>query len=148
MIKNIIGEISVLFSYPKYLVVLAVRLVLAYGFLQPTLMKLQNMTQTAEWFASLHIPFPTLLAYLVTMFEAMGVAFLILGLFTRYISITLVFVMMGAIFFVHLPNGFSVANNGFEIPLYYMLFLSILASGGGGKYALDYLFFGKGVEDE
>jgi len=146
--KNIIGEISVLFSYPKYLVVLAVRWVLAYGFIQPTLMKLQNMDETAEWFALLHIPFSTVMTYIVTVFEAMGVAFLILGLFTRYIATALAFVMIGAIFFVHLPNGFSVAHNGFEIPLYYLLFLLFLASYGGGKYALDYLFFCKGVEDE
>jgi len=49
--------------------------------------------------------------------------------------------MLGAIFFVHLPNGFSAANSGFEIPLYYLIFLMIFASFGGGKYSLDRVFF-------
>jgi len=36
-----------------------------------------------------------------------------------------------------------VANNGFEIPLYYLLFLAIFATFGAGKFSLDYLLFGK-----
>ena len=49
--------------------------------------------------------------------------------------------MAGAIFFVHWQHGFSVANNGFEIPLYYLIFLLILATHGAGKYSLDHLLF-------
>jgi putative oxidoreductase len=55
----------------------------------------------------------------------------------------LMVVMFVATLTVHLSNGFSVANNGFEIPLYYFLFLSILASHGAGKFSLDFLIFGK-----
>jgi len=49
--------------------------------------------------------------------------------------------MLGAILFVHLQHGFSSANNGFEIPLYYFIFLMIFASYGAGKYSLDHLLF-------
>jgi len=142
--KNIFGEVSVLFSYPKHLIILAARLLLAYGFAKPALLKLKDMQATSEWFASLHIPLPGLTTYLVTSFEVMGIVLLILGLFTRYISVLLIFVMIGAISFVHESNGFSVANNGIEIPLYYMLFLSIFATFGAGKYALDNLIFKDG----
>lgn len=147
MMKNILGEVSVLFSYPRHLFILAARLVLAYGFVKPALLKLNDMHVTAEWFATLSIPLPTLMAYLVTGLETIGIVLLVLGLFTRPISILLSFVMMGAIYFVHESNGFSVAENGIEIPLYYMLFLFIFASFGAGKYALDHLLFkGKGHE--
>ena len=95
------------------------------------------MQATSEWFASLSIPFPVFTAYLVTGLETIGIVLLILGLFTRFTSILLSFVMMGAIFYVHGSHGFSVADNGVEIPLYYMLFLFIFASFGPGKYALD-----------
>jgi putative oxidoreductase len=47
--------------------------------------------------------------------------------------------MLGAILFVHLQHGFSSANNGIEIPLYYFIFLMIFASYGAGKYSLDHL---------
>ena len=139
--KNTLGEISVLFSYPRHLFILAARLLLAYGFVKPALLKLNDMNATAEWFASLSIPLPTFTAYLVTGIETIAIVLLVLGLFTRSISILLSFVMMGAILFVHESHGFSVADNGIEIPLYYMLFLFIFASFGAGKISLDNLLF-------
>ena len=144
MFKNLFGEISVLFSYPKHLFILVARLMIAYGFAKPALLKLNDMTATSEWFASIHIPLPTLSAYLVSGIETIGIVLLILGLFTRQISILLTFVMIGAIVFVHEAHGFSVANNGIEIPLYYMMFLFIFASFGAGKYSLDSLLFKDG----
>jgi len=144
MFKNLFGEISVLFSYPKHLIVLLSRFVVAYGFAKPALMKLSDMTVTASWFASISIPFPTFFAYFVSGIETVGIIGLVFGLFTRYVSIFLALVMIGAIFFVHIPNGFSVVNDGIEIPLYYMIFLSLFASFGAGKYSLDNLIFKDG----
>jgi len=139
--KDFCGEVHVLFSYPKNIIILISRLVLAYGFAQPALMKLSDMTATTQWFEALSIPFPTFTAYFVSGLETIGIIGLILGLFTRPLSILLSFVMMGAIIFVHAPHGFSVADNGIEIPLYYMIFLFIFASFGGGKYSLDHILF-------
>ncbi len=144
MFKNLFGEISVLFSYPKHLFILTSRLVIAYGFAKPALMKLSDMAATAQWFESISIPFPTFTAYLVSGIETTGIILLILGLFTRPISMLLSFVMIGAMVFVHSAHGFSVADNGLEIPLYYMLFLFIFTSFGGGKYSLDNLLFKDG----
>ncbi len=141
MIKNTLGEVSVLFAYPRHLFMLAARLLLAYGFVKPALLKLNDMNATAQWFASLSIPLPTFTAYLVTGIETIAIVLLVLGLFTRPISILLSFVMMGAILFVHESHGFSVSDNGIEIPLYYMLFLFIFASFGAGKISLDNLLF-------
>lgn len=73
----------------------------------------------------------------------MGVVLLTLGLFTRLISLPLIVVMVVAILTVHLGHGFSAGDNGFEIPLYYMLFLAIFASFGAGKFSLDHLLFGE-----
>jgi putative oxidoreductase len=139
--KNFCAEVHVLFSYPKHIIILIARLVLAYGFAKPALMKINDMSATASWFDSISIPFPTFTAYVVSGVEIIGIIGLVLGLFTRSISILLSFVMMGAIVFVHAPHGFSVADNGIEIPLYYMLFLFIFASFGGGKYSLDTILF-------
>jgi len=145
--KNLLGEVGILFSYPKNLVLLVVRWILAYGFTMPALLKLNDMSETVKWFDTMSIPFPLLSAYLVSGIEALGIVLLILGLFTRYVAVLLSFVMMGAIFFVHISHGFSVADNGVEIPLYYLLFLMNLASFGAGKYSLDRAIF-KGACDE
>ncbi len=140
-LKSLMAEVRVLLSYPRNAVLLAVRWVVAYGFAVPAMVKINDISGTTRWFASLHIPFPHFTAYMVSICESVGLLLLVLGLLTRFVSLLLMCVMFGAIFFVHWHNGFSVANNGFEIPLYYLLFLLILASYGGGKYSLDYLFF-------
>ena len=121
------------------LALLCIRFILAYGFYEPAMNKLSDINSIAIWFGNLGIPFPTLNAYMATGTELFGVILLTLGLFTRYISIPLIIVMIVAICTVHLPHGFSAGDNGFEIPLYYMLMLFILVTHGGGKYSLDSL---------
>ena len=139
--KNFMGEVAVLLSYPKNLIFVILRLVLAYGFASPALLKINYLQETIVWFESMSIPLPKLATYLVSGIESIGIVLLILGLFTRYISILLSCVMLGAIFFVHAPNGFFVADSGIEIPFYYLLFLIIFATHGAGKYSLDSILF-------
>ena len=121
---------------------LLARLTVAYGFYGPATTKWSDINSVAEWFGSLGIPLPALNAYLAATTELVGVLLLTLGLFTRIISIPLIIVMIVAITTVHLGNGFSAGDNGYEIPLYYMLFLALFASFGAGKFSLDHLLFG------
>ena len=145
--RDFLSEVSVLFSYSKNLVLLLLRLLLAYGFATPALLKINYLQDTIVWFESLSIPFPTLITYLVSGIETIGIVLLVLGLFLRYIAILLSCVMIGAILFVHAGNGFSVANNGIEIPLYYLIFLMIFISFGAGKYSLDRVLFKDGKDE-
>lgn len=126
---------------------LLARLVVAYGFYEPAINKWKDIDGIATWFASIGIPFPTLNAYMAATTELLGVVLLTLGLFTRLISIPLMVTMVVAITTVHLAHGFSAGDNGFEIPLYYMLFLFIFTAHGAGKYSLDHLMFGKNKQD-
>lgn len=125
----------------RSLALLFLRLMLAYGFYEPAKMKWGDIGAIADWFASMGLPFPTLQAYLAASTEAAGVVLLVLGLFTRLISVPLMVVMVVAITLVHLPNGFESGNNGFEIPLYYCLMLFVLLTHGAGKFSLDTLLF-------
>jgi putative oxidoreductase len=135
------GEFQVFLSYPRNIVLLTVRIVVAYGFAVPAMVKIHDLSATAKWFESIDIPFAHLAAYLVSSVESVGLVLLVLGLLTRLVSLLLGCVMIGAIFFVHWQHGFSVSNNGFETPLYYLLFLLILVTHGAGKYSLDHLIF-------
>ncbi len=116
---------------------LFLRLILAYGFYGPATMKWSDIDAVAEWFGSMGYPLPTLQAYMAASTEALGVLLLTLGLATRLISIPLIIVMIVAIVTVHLPHGFSSGDNGFEIPLYYMLMLFVLIAHGAGKFSVD-----------
>ena len=143
LFKNIYMEFSRLSEYGKSLALLFARIIVAYGFYEPAMMKWKDIGSVAEWFGSMGIPFPTLNAYMAASTEVLGVVLLTLGLLTRAISIPLIVVMIVAIATVHLPHGFSAGNNGFEIPLYYMLFLLMFFSHGAGKFSLDRFIFGE-----
>jgi len=122
---------------------LFLRLILAYGFYEPAMMKWKDISSVAEWFGSMGIPLPTLNAYMAASTELAGVFLLTFGLLTRLISIPLIVVMIVAITTVHLSNGFSSGNNGFEIPLYYMLMLLVLVAHGAGKFSVDHFLANK-----
>lgn len=140
-------ELYMNFSYVtdlfRPLSLLFARLIIAYGFYEPAMMKWKSIENVAQWFGSMGIPLPLLNAYMAATTEALGVVLLTLGLFTRAISLPLIVVMIVAIVTVHLPHGFSAGENGFEIPLYYMIFLFVFVSHGAGKYSLDRLIFGE-----
>jgi len=142
MLKHTYTYIQHILSYGQSLSLLLARLAVAYGFYNPAMQKWSDINAVADWFGSMGIPFPTLNAYLSASTEILGVVLLTLGLFTRLISIPLIIVMIVAIMTVHLAHGFAAGDNGFEIPLYYMLFLAIFASFGAGKFSLDHLLFG------
>ncbi len=86
----------------------------------------------------MNMPLPALNAYLATATESAGVILLVLGLGTRIIAIPLIVTMIVAIITVHLGHGFEAGNNGFEIPLYYIIMLFTLIVYGSGKYSADY----------
>jgi len=143
LLKKIYLEYSRLSEYGQSAALLFARLIVAYGFYEPAMMKWSDINSVAEWFGSMGMPFPTLNAYMAASTEVAGVVLLTLGLFTRLISIPLIIVMVVAILTVHLSNGFSAGANGFEIPLYYMIFLMIFISHGAGKFSLDRAIFGE-----
>ena len=143
MLSKIYPITKDLLSQGQSLSLLLARLAVAYGFYAPAMQKWSDIGSVATWFESMGFPFPTLNAYMAASTEILGVVLLTLGLFTRLISIPLMVIMVVAITTVHLSHGFSAGDNGFEIPLYYLLFLALFASFGAGKFSLDHLLFGE-----
>ncbi|MEZ5776185.1 MAG: DoxX family protein [Hyphomicrobiaceae bacterium] len=90
---------------------------------------------TVAFFQS--IGYPGFLAYLVIAAEIVGGLMLIAGVYTRYVAIALVPVLIGATL-VHLPNGwlFSSANGGWEYPAFWTVALIVQAMVGSGTAAV------------
>jgi putative oxidoreductase len=143
MLEKVYGFSKNILDNFQSLSLLLARLAVAYGFYEPAMNKWSDINAVAQWFGSIGIPFPIFNAYMSATTESIGVILLTLGLFTRFISFPLMVIMVVAITTVHLVHGFSAGNNGFEIPLYYMLFLFIFASHGAGKFSIDYFLFEK-----
>lgn len=133
-----------LFSGFQDLALLGLRLILAHGFFEPAIHKIENFSKTVGFFThQLNLPYPLANALLVTGFEAIGVIALFLGFGVRFISIPLMVIMVVAINSVHWAHGFSCKSNGYEVLLYYFLMLFILMAFGAGKYSLDESLFKK-----
>ncbi len=90
--------------------------------------------------ASLGLPFPTLMAYLLSYGELVGGILLILGLLTYWV--TIVDMVIGAVAFVtvHMANGFSASNGGYEFIMLIFAASFALFISGPGKYSIDHMF--------
>ena len=87
---------------------------------------------------NLNFIFPTFFAWLAALAEAGGAVLLLLGLFTRWIAIPVIFTMFVAVYF-HFPNGWNADANGYQMAAIYILILAIPLIYGGGNYlSLDY----------
>lgn len=122
--------------FPKYGALL-LRLTLGGVLLSHGLLKLLVFTLpgTVEFFNALG--FPGYLAYLVVAGEIGGGLLLILGLFTRWVSLAVLPILLGALW-VHAGNGwpFAVAGGGWEFPLVLVLLALTQSLLGDGAYAL------------
>ncbi|MDQ0868286.1 putative membrane protein YphA (DoxX/SURF4 family) [Arthrobacter sp. V1I9] len=56
---------------------------------------------------------------------------------TRIAAGLLIFDMLGAMFLVHIPNGFFVANNGLELVLLLAALCLAFVLAGAGRNSLD-----------
>ena len=100
---------------------------------------------TAGYFESIGLAPGFALAVLVGVTEFAGGLLLIAGALTRYAAVALVAVMLGAIWKVHMTNGFFMnwaltagRGHGVEFNLVIIAALLCLALGGPGAFSVDH----------
>ena len=117
---------------------LVLRLSLGVLFLAHAALKIFIFTPagTAQYFASLGLP--PAIAYLTMLGEAGGGVALVLGIYTRFISLALTPILIGAIVTPHAANGwlFSNPGGGWEFPAFWAATLVVQALLGDGAFAL------------
>ena len=126
-----------------YLPQLCIRLLLAYEFWESGVEKYRG----ENWFADIQDRFPFPLDsvpvdiswFVATWSELLGAIALVIGLGTRFTSLALMILTAIAWASVHAGNGYNVCDNGFKLPLMYLvLFLPLLFS-GAGRLSVDHL---------
>ena len=101
--------------------------------------KIETVDKFSGYLGTLGVPFPEIVGWLVIIFEAGGAALLLIGLFVRWASVSLMIIMFFAGYLVHYENGWPHEANGIEFAATYALMLFLLACLGGGRYfSLDY----------
>lgn len=106
------------------IVSLIMRVVLGIIFVFHGVDKFQmGLSNVEAWFSSMGIP--GFLAYVVAVIELVGGIMLIVGLFTRYVSVLLVVILIGAIVTAKLSAGLLGNGNmaGYELDLGFILVL-------------------------
>jgi putative oxidoreductase len=79
---------------------------------------------------------PILVGYLVGLAQFGGGLAVLSGALIRVGAASIVVVMLGAIFLVHLPHGFDVSGGGFEYALTQLLLAITFLLTGPGAYSL------------
>jgi putative oxidoreductase len=104
-----------------------------------------GLTRTAAGFESIGLSPGFALALIVGLTEFVGGLMLIAGALTRYAAVALVAVMLGAMWKVHLSNGFFInwamtpgRGHGVEYNLVLIAALLCLALGGPGAFSIDH----------
>lgn len=135
---------------------LALRVLLAWEFGEAGYAKLTG----SNWFGMLDFPFPFNLLpagvnwQMATWFEILGAAALLMGLATRFFSLSLMLLTVVAIAAVHWPEqwnslpellrGYRITDSegdgfgNYKLPLIYLVMFLPLVFGGAGKFSLDH----------
>ncbi len=94
---------------------------------------------TVGYFESLGLP--GVFAYLTILAEIGGGGALLLGVYTRWVSLALIPTLLGATW-VHAGNGwlFSNEGGGWEFPLFWAVALLVQAGLGGGRLVISRRF--------
>lgn len=125
-----------------WLALLPLRLLLAWEFWESGVTKLNGQ----NWFGEdwLQFPFPFNLMpvglswFLATWIEVLGSIGLALGLGTRFWALGLIVLDLVAWYSVHAGNGYNVCDNGFKLPLMFLVMLIPLLLYGPGRLSLDH----------
>lgn len=127
----------------SFLPQLGIRLLLAWEFGSAGWEKLHG----ENWFMQIQeqFPFPFNIIppdiswQLATWSEVLGAIALLLGLATRFFSLQLIILTVVAWASVHAGNGYNVCDNGYKLPLIYLLLFMPLFFSGAGRLSLDAL---------
>lgn len=126
----------------EWLAPLGLRLLLAYEFWLAGVEKLNG----ENWFGDIQdqFPFPFNIVppeiswQLSTWTELIAPVLLVLGLATRFASVSLIILTIVAWISVHAGYGYNVSDNGFKLPLIYLIMFVPLLLSGPGKLSLDH----------
>ena len=139
-IDNLYAKLS---TIGDFLSMLLLRLFIAWEFWGAGQKKLSG----SNWFDNIvdNFPFPfnviptNISWFLATWSEVLGAIAIAIGLATRFWVFTLIILDIVAWYSVHAGNGYNVCDNGYKLPLIYLIILLVLFFSGPGKLSIDHI---------
>ena len=131
--------------------IVPLRLIVGYAFIAHGMAKwLRGPESFGRLLHAIGVPYPTMMAWMVTMLEVFGGLAILLGLFVALASIPLIASMLVAMFTLQVHYGFSAVRTigltatgpvfgppGYEINLLYIAALIVLALLGPGALSVQ-----------
>jgi putative oxidoreductase len=138
------------FKSPQWAAI-PLRLIVGYGFMEHGYAKLvKGPMGFAGILHALGVPSPHVVAWATILVELLGGFAVLIGAFIPFASLPMAAVLLGAMFTVHLPYGFSSIKligitqagakfgpPGYECDLLYLACLAALVLLGPGRYSVD-----------
>jgi uncharacterized membrane protein YphA (DoxX/SURF4 family) len=101
------------------------------------------VSKTGDWAV------PAAVAHYVVIAHLMGGLLMAIGLLTRIAALVQIPALIGAVFYVHLPESVNVMpRQSFEFSALVLFLLILIAIRGGGPLSLDAKVFGRGGAGE
>ena len=107
-----------------------------------------------EGFRGAGIPLPEVAAPFTVFGQFVGGLLFLAGALTRVLALAYVVMMLGAVFFVHIPEGGGFFNQGpdgiigYEYPLTLAVFSVAFVLAGPGRFSVDRLLAGRAAGAE
>ena len=135
-------EILNWFSTHKYLCVDFLRIYIGAGLAVRGYIFLHNTTLLEQTINDNLINGVTMLsAHYIILTHLIGGGFMCLGLMTRVATLFQVPILFGAVFFVHLKEGFYQQGQSLEFTALVLFLLCLIFLFGSGRVSLDYYLF-------
>jgi len=131
-------------SYFQHILLLVIRLYWGYGLQVSGCSKLDEFDTASTYFASLGIPYPVIMTFLVAYIECLGGWCLILGLASRLVSIPLAIIMATALATAHQVSASMIFTDPdkfiIQAPVTFLLVTLVVFAFGPGCFSIDALF--------
>lgn len=96
-----------------------------------------TMSGTAEAFAGMGVPAPSLSAWIAALVEFGGGILIVFGAFQTIVGILVAVQMLAAWIFAHTGNGLFVADGGPELVIMIAVAGLLIAAFGSGRFSVD-----------
>lgn len=144
--RQLAALLTTIGNITRHVLLLVVRLWWGWSFAATGAGKLMHLSRTADYFATLGIPAAKLNALAAGSVECLGGALLALGLFSRLVSVPLIFTLIVAYVTAEREAVTAIFSDPDKFtgaaPFLFLLAVLMVFCFGPGKLSLDALFFG------
>lgn len=121
---------------------LAARVLVGVVFILHGKLKLSHADLGPKAFEQYDIPLPEVAFWFTSLAEVIGGTAFVIGLALPFVGALFAFLTLGALYFVHRPNGFWAESGGYEFVLV-LAFVSVALGLTANRWSLDALIMAR-----